>query len=614
MRGIKPIYRKLLFTAIVYCCCLHIQAQVKFYTVVTEQSISANPSFQVQYIVEGTKNIKNFNVPRYRHFRVNEVLDQPNASVLNSNTLKLADAYSKTVILTPLTKGRLNIAGATAVINGKLMHSNSISVMVGQLKEDETADDLVTDESEIRSGENIEDKIKKNFFLTAELNKTECYVGEPLMALYKACSRLNASSHVVKRPSLTGFSVIEMVDNYDGKPVVEDIDGKAFYTHLIRKVQLFPLQPGIIDLDAAQVESVIHFIKNASDPDSNSELQQLLSTPGEDTQVTATRFDHKVTLTTAPLTVMVKPLPDANQPENFSGAVGQFFISTEIADEDILQNEMATMRVVISGKGNLPLITPPFIKWPSSAEVSQPSVHEVTNKYFYPLSGSKTFEYTFSVKDTGVYNIPPVEFSYFDPVLKNYKTIKSNFDSFHVKQAALVKNIKPANPPIATPTSSFPRQLYWFALLILIICGWIFYQLALLIKYRKQQRNGKIEHNEETLGDELLTQAKPDEFAKAEEALIAGNRKAFYLAVESALWNVVAEKYKLLPSALNKQNVKGVLASKNVSAECIKHFIAVLDECEWALYTTATDEKDMQSLLAAAKKITSDILHTVCDA
>jgi hypothetical protein len=58
---------------------------------------------------------------------------------------------------------------------------------------------IVEDNSELDPGENADEKIRKNFFLKAEVSKTECYVGEPLMAVFKAYSRLDANSQVLKK-------------------------------------------------------------------------------------------------------------------------------------------------------------------------------------------------------------------------------------------------------------------------------------------------------------------------------------------------------------------------------------------------------------------------------
>ncbi len=138
---------------------------------------------------------------------------------------------------------------------------NSLSLVLFSQKPRDFLNNEVENQSELKPGENIDEKNKKQFFLKAEVSKSECYVGEPIMAQFKVYSRLDANSQVTKRPSLTGFSVIEMVDAYSNLPVIEKLNGKYFYVHLIRKVQLIPLQPGTFDLEPAEVESIIYFNK-----------------------------------------------------------------------------------------------------------------------------------------------------------------------------------------------------------------------------------------------------------------------------------------------------------------------------------------------------------------
>ncbi len=183
------------------------------------------------------------------------------------------------------------------------------------------------------------------------------------MVVYKAYSRLNANSQVVRRPSLTGFSVIEMVDSYDNRPEIEKIDGKPFFTHLIRKAQLFPLQAGTFTLDAAEVESTIYFYRN---PESgiSDDLQRLLERSTVDQPPAFTRVEHKAILKSKPFSISVKPLPEAGKPANFSGAVGQYNIALRLMKSQLQQGEPGKLQLMVSGNGNFPLVTAPSIEWP----------------------------------------------------------------------------------------------------------------------------------------------------------------------------------------------------------------------------------------------------------
>lgn len=306
----------------------------------------------------------------------------------------------------------------------------------------------VEDQSDIKRGENIDEKIKKNFFLKAEVSKTSCYVGEPIMATYKAFSRLNASLAVMKRPAFTGFSVLEMVDAYSNEPEVDMINGKAFNSHLIRKVQLFPLQAGKFLLEAAQIDARI-FLRN---PDMVKYL----------------------TLETPEIAIDVKPLPEKNQPDSFSGAVGNFSVELQMKERELYQYDPAVAKLVITGTGNFPLITDPDISWPKGVDVSPPHVMEDVNRYVYPLSGSKIFEYHLSAAHPGEYVIAPIEFSYFDPVDGKYKIVYTKEITFTVRKGK--KKINLAERIINNPRE-FPLQYLYFGVVVLGIIGWIIFQI-----------------------------------------------------------------------------------------------------------------------------------------
>src|SRR5207342_1264390 len=111
----------------------------------------------------------------------------------------------------------------------------------------------------VRPGENVSDKIRKNFFIKVEVSKTDCYLGEPIVATYKLYARLRSDSRVTRHPSLNGFSVYDMIDPTDDRVSVEKVNGKNFSVHIIRKSQLIPLQAGDVTLDPVELDNNIYF-------------------------------------------------------------------------------------------------------------------------------------------------------------------------------------------------------------------------------------------------------------------------------------------------------------------------------------------------------------------
>lgn len=609
MRVRKTFYiKEYIFVILLFCCSLLLHAQAKFYTRVSEGTVGYKRTFQVQYIIEGAKKIMDFHSSNFSDFTIEDEFEIPSSPTISVQSLQLVDAYSKIIVLSPKKTGVLTIPGATAKIDGKLMRSNAVKVVVQQsslssITDPDNEKGKVEDESEIKPGENIEQKIRENFYLKGESNKKTCYVGEPVMVTYKAYSRLNANSQVVRRPSLTGFSVIDMVDSYDNRPEIEKIDGKSFFTHLIRKAQLFPLQPGTFILDAAEVESTIYFYKN-SDTGINEDLQRLLERSITDQPPALARVEHKTVLKSTPFSISVNPLPESGQPANFGGAVGQYSIALRLIKSELQQGEPGKLQVMISGNGNFPLVTAPNIEWPAGIEVTDPSAKEELNKFVYPLQGDKIFEYQFSSRDTGSFLIPPVEFSYFDPSLKKYITKNSSSATFHIH-----KGIRLGSTPVRPITrvsfdAPIPVYYYWFGMLAMAITGYVIYLLWTKARSQKKimptTKRPHIQKNTENIFE--------DPFNFARQGLYSGDKQKFYTEIQKVLWKTVAEKCQTSPSALNKQTIAGQLHNCNIPEDTINELQYILNECEWAVYTPSVDEKDMNKILSSAQKIRRQLI------
>jgi hypothetical protein len=330
----------------------------------------------------------------------------------------------------------------------------------------------VIDQSEIRPGENIDQKIKKNFFLHTEVSKDKCFAGENIMATVKAYSRLEANSQVLKRPSLSGFSVMEMVDAYSNQPDIEKYNGDYYYVHLIRKVQLFPIQAGDFEIEPAEVESIIQ-LRDAENSNRISRFFRKRHDP---------ELRKQITVRSPAVNVHVDPLPLDGQPTDFAGAVGNFTVQLVVEDTAVDLHEPVNAKLMIGGSGNFPLITDPVIAWPQGVQVSRPIVTENTNKYNFPLSGFKTFEYTLSNNRAGVYTIPPVKFTYFDPATKIYKTAETYPVSYTVSPDE--RKASENQQKIVTNTKPPPLEFYYFGVIAVIIVSVIIF---LAVKKPKQK-------------------------------------------------------------------------------------------------------------------------------
>ncbi|MFM9907967.1 MAG: BatD family protein [Chitinophagaceae bacterium] len=594
---IRPL-RYISLTLFVTIFLLPLQAQVKFYAIASEGPFIPGEAFQVQYVAEGARDIQQFTIPSFKNFLVLDSFDSKSTSI-QSPGLRMTEVYSKIVVLSAKKAGRFILPAAVALIDGKKRRTEELKIDVVSkrtipVNTVESIEEVeVEQNSQLREGEDIDKKIKKNLFVKASINKNSCYAGETVMLTYKMYSRLDVSSQILKRPSLTGLSILEMEDSYDGKPTIEKIGGVLYYVNLIRKVQGFPLQAGIIPLDKAEIASTVHFVK-VNEPKDRST---------SDRRLTYSLFDYPVTLTSAPLSLEVKPLPTNNQPQNFLGAVGDFSLHIEVAAKEIHAGDLTKIRLIIKGTGNLPLLVPPLVQWPNGVDTAEPEVKEEFDRYVFPLKGIKIFEYSFTAPDTGMYTIPSIELVYFNTATRLYNTSRTEPLKMKVIAAPERKKLSEQQSLPAIDEERIPRERYWFGVLVLLIAGWIGFQFW---RSKKVKTAGKIDQG-------IVNPYKESDYStlleQATVALNNENSSLFYHEIEQSIWKLTAQYCAILPSGLNKQNISLVLKAKGISDETINSLIEILNRCEWALYAPRHEQSDAQTVLTKTqelfKKITS---------
>lgn len=166
---------------------------------------------------------------------------------------------------------------------------------------------------------------------------------------------------------------------------------------------------------------------------------------------------REVEINSEPIAFEVKPLP-ANAPASFSGAIGNFTMTTEAKPKSVQVGDPITVTSTISGRGNFDRVNAPTVedeqgwhKYPPSSKFKQDD--EVG------ISGTKTFEMVLSPNEKKQ-SIPLLAFSYFDPVKERYMTLHSDQIAITVQGgAAPAPSVaaQPASPTSAT-TSAVPAK------------------------------------------------------------------------------------------------------------------------------------------------------------
>jgi hypothetical protein len=419
-----------------------------------------------------------------------------------------------------------------------------------------------------------------------QTDKTSCYVGEPIVATYKLYTRLKSDSRLDKNPSFNGFSVIDLqqpdITAYDK----ETLNGREYNVYTIRKAQLYPLQSGPIQLEAATLNNKIDFVKEGSTGSINGALDGFGIDPSD-------VVTQNITLSSKPVIINVKPLPDEGKPANFKGAVGDFKIDCALAKNNFSTDETGALTVTITGSGNLQLITAPDINWPQGIDAFQPKLTDNLVNTTVPVSGNKVFKYAFAAQKAGSYILPALTFSFFNPKTEKYKTVSTEPISLTVSKGTGIYT--GTNVPVETKdkvsflNAIFSHRIWMIAIVAIIIFMGLF---AWLKKDAKKEALFKLQETKQHVVDEemetmLATLAvnQQNPLQQTESYIYKEDSKDFFVILNSEIKTYLANKFSLPVSEINTANIAIAMDKLHMDNNLVLQMQQLMQEIELQVYT-----------------------------
>lgn len=576
----------LLFSLAATCA---VVAQVSFRTLVKNAPVLVGEAFQVQYIIEGGSVDDDFQLNESSDFKY---ISGPNVymgSVIDAQGMR----HTRNVVYTMASRraGRIVLPSAVARVSGKMIRSESAFIRVlsqqqaiqqGYLQPPVDTDN----EYYLKPGEDPMARIKRNLFVKVFVDRTTCFVGQPVTAIFKLYSRLESKSDIVKNPGFYGFTVQDMSSPEDRLSGIEMINGKAFDVHTVRKVQLYPLSPGKFNVDAMDVVSRVEFTRSAVHRKTEQQIREGVLPPDAVPGRTGIEiFEDR--MSTEPVEITVRPLPQQGQPANFDGATGKFNLSTNVEKTTLAQNEEGVLVVRITGKGNFTQLAAPVIRWPKGVEGFEPVTRDTLDQTIAPLKGTREFRFRFVSASPGKYTLPAVSFPFFDPDSNRYKTLSTD---------AVEINVTPGKPTIAkAETTASAKQagrtmLFVFLAIGLSVIGivsWIF-----LHRKRGRQKETPVPVKKVPEIDEYLA---PAELFTDQEG------RVFYASLRNCIWSYFSGVYNISGSTLNKSTLRQILADNHIPAENQREIESILDECDEKIFTNVQSKGEHRLLLERAR-------------
>jgi len=576
---------------------------------VTKNPVAVNDQFELKFTLDGSGT--KFRAPALNDFMV---LSGPNQSQsMQFYNGSMSQSLTFSYILQAKKEGTFRINPALVESGGKDISSMPISITVvkGQ------AGSAQGQANQQAQGEKTNISTN-NIFIRVSVDKSSVYLGEAIVVTYKLYSNVQLVNYAISKvPALTGFWSHDLEMPAQLQLHNENINGVTFQVGEIKKAVIFPQQPGTLTIDPMEGEVIARIqVKRAK---SNNPFDLFNDPFFNDPFFGAGGYrDVRYAVKSDPVRINVKDLPP-NPPSSFKGAVGKFSMEASIDKPAPKANDAVSLKVKISGSGNLKLLDAPSLTIPEDIETYEPKTTDNVNFSVKGSNGTRTIEYLLIPRIPGKYDLGEVAFSYFDPSKKSYVTIRKGPFSLQVEKGAdggyaavgsgksefkvLGRDIRfiKTNIPdfIETGHSFVGSWVFWFLLILppLLFTGALFY-------YRK---------NREALMNATLMRSKKagkmarKRLSKAKSLLDAGNEAGFYEETSKALWDYSGHKLGIPVASLSKEILTGKLSASGVDQELVHGFSDLIDSCEMSRFARTASISSPASVYEKAVELISSI-------
>ncbi len=540
--------------------------------------VSLNRTVTLTITAEGTmRQVSAPSLPPLQAFTVQSSRSSTSMSWVNG---RMSSSKSWSYTLVPREVGVFTIGSAEVEFDGAVYRTDPIEVEV--VAGDAAAPPSRTEE---RPSSGV-DSGGRDIFITTSVDKKRAFVDEQITLSFKFYRRVSFLERPrYNAPDLTGFWVEELGDQEEYSEVV---DGMQYHVTEIRTA-LFGTKPGTATIGSATLSyregrSGFPFFSGG----------------------------RPRTLTTRPIEVEILPLPREGRPAGFGGAVGSFSVSGRLESESVPALAPVTLRVRISGTGNIRTVPAPEISELPGFRVYESGTSTEITKKDYVLGGIKTYEYVLVPQASGTLTVPGVSLSYFDPSKESYERAGSG---------DLVLSVTPGTPgtepgmiPVPAAISRVGRDIRyiherddvlrpapapvhartWFLALQAIplvgLAG------ALVVKRRRD----RYAEDSGLVGYVRAPGAARRELKEAAEHLTSGDRAAACSAIVRAVTDFIGGRWGVPARGMTMAELAGVLKSAGGDEEIVERVRRLLSECDLGRFAGDVDRVGDDRLLSDA--------------
>ncbi|MEA2064553.1 MAG: BatD family protein [Gemmatimonadota bacterium] len=560
---------------------------------VDRSEVSVNDRLKMTVRVSGAvRNVKEANVANLERFTVVGTSTSTEFSMVNA---RISYSTSTTYTLHPSREGTFTIGPAEVEVKGKTYRSNTVKVTVragagGSAGTPGAGRPQAKPQPQPGSGKpgGASSALNENIFVRGTVDKQEVYQGEQLIYIFGFYNRVNLFQTPAYTPAaFNGFWVESLDEN--SRRSRQNVGGAVYDVHEL-SYALFPSISGEATISPARLTVSVSNTWNFFGRGRTS------------------------TLETKEFKIKVKPLPSEGRPAGFSGAVGDFRISSRLDKQSVTVGEPMTLEVVVSGTGNLKTIGEPRLPEMTDFDIYESKTDEQIERTSSGISGRKVFSYVIVPRKAGNIEWPGIQMAWFDPRAEKYRTAQTRGISFAVLQGeqeprdqpfrflsgkvlALNEDIRYIKEGLSAlrpaPAAWQQYRLFWLMHLVPLVF------LGLALAYRRHRGRMMSDMGYARLKGARKSLARL--IREASRELAAGRLAQCYSALDRALINFIGDKLNVETTGMLVEQIAALLEKRNLDeaardqvVECLEHF---------ALVRFAPDSGDSQDAENYLKKV-----------
>lgn len=574
--------------------------------------VEVDEQFRLSYVVN-SQDINDFNIPELNAFIVDmgpSTSRQSSVQIVNGRMTQNS-SVTYTYILRATEEGEFTIPAAKARVDGKEYASNTLQIKV--IKGSGSNQSQSSGRTQRMRTQSAGSQItSKDLFITVTASKKKVYEQEAVLLTYKVYSLVNLSQLAGGIPELEGFHTQEIDLPQQKSLKMEEYNGKSYGTVVWRQYVLFPQRSGKLTIPSVDFEAIVVQHNRNIDP-----FEAFFNGGSSMVEV-------KKTVVAPSLTLDVASLPQ--KPANFSGAVGQFKIKSELSTNELKANDALTLKLTVSGNGNMKLMKSPEVQFPNDFETYDAKVNDNIKIGREGASGDKVFEYIAVPRHPGEYKIPAVNFCYFDTKENKYKTITTEPYIVKVGKSNITTNNVTSNYTNREDVKMLASDIMYihqgkdnvkanddvfYGSLNYMLCYIISFSLfvAVIVIYRKRAKENS---NIAKVRNKKANKVATKRLKQASLLLKQGHSTELYNEILKALWGYLGDKLNIATSELNKEIIGEQLIKKGVQDDVVASVLDTINECEFARYSQGnTNQEMMVKVFESASDVISKIENSI---